>query len=181
MCLLGGVATLIGNSIIDNSNSTAMGGAIRVEEGHLVMDSNEVRDNNALTYGSAIAVTGGVVDADNDIVAGNTSEWEAIYVSGGTLNARHWTISNNGKYAVTTNGGTARFTNSIVAAHTGAGFWGTSITADHTLFFNTGTTCGGGAVCTASYSETPSSSTQEQATITSTPVRQPSTSARMPV
>ncbi len=181
MCLLGGVATLIGNSIIDNSNSTAMGGAIRVEEGHLVMDSNEVRDNNAITYGSAIAVTGGVVDADNDIIAGNTSEWEAIYVSGGTLNARHWTISNNGKYAVTTNGGTAQFSNSVVATHTVAGFWGLNITADHTYSSTAALLAVVELPAPAAFLVTPSSSTLLPLTTTLAPVRPPSTPARMPV
>ena len=76
-------------------------------------------------------------------------------MSGGTLTARHWTLVNNGSYALVANGGSATLTNTIVATHTVAGFWGSNITADHTLFFNSGTPCGGGATCTNAISGDP--------------------------
>ena len=49
----------------------------------------------------------------------------------------------------------AVLTNTIVASHTLAGFWGSSIDADHTLFFNSGTPCGGGASCTNNLTDDP--------------------------
>ena len=56
-------------------------------------------------------------------------------------------FSENGSYAVTTAGGTATLTNTIVTSHTVAGFSGTGLFAQSTLFFGNSTTCTQGAIC----------------------------------
>jgi hypothetical protein len=63
------------------------------------------------------------------------------------LSARHWTFSNNGSYALTSNEGTAVLTNTIVATHSSGGFSGAGITADTTLFHQSDIPCTNGAVC----------------------------------
>jgi serralysin len=113
------------------------------------LDSNLFFGNTASTYGGGVTVDGaGIVPCQNDIIVSNTSLWEGVYVNAGTLLASHWTLADNGNYGLTINGGTAILTNTIVASHTLAGFWGTDITADHTLFHNNATPCSGGASCT---------------------------------
>ena len=77
-----------------------------------------------------------------------------VYVDGGQLNARHWTLDDNGAYGVYVDAGTAELTNTIAASHTTAAFWG-AITADYTLFFDNGASCSGTATCTHSLSGAP--------------------------
>ena len=74
---------------------------------------------------------------------------------GGTLTAYHWTLVNNGSYALETDGGSAMLTNSLVVSHTLGGLWGAGTVADRTLFYNSPATCGGGATCTNNLSGDP--------------------------
>lgn len=155
-------STVRNNTISSNSTGGSGGGlAVAVSDsGHTTLSGNTIVSNTADIAGGGIYVSafyglGGSVDASNDLIANNTSPSEGVHLSGGELTARHWTLVNNGSYALTTDGGSATLTNTIVATHTVAGFWGSDITADHTLFFNSGTPCGGGASCTNSISGDP--------------------------
>jgi len=141
-----GVATLSSNTLQSNSAGSD-GGGVYVSSGTITLDSNIIQDNTANQNGGGIAMGGGTVNAQNDIIADNTSSVEGIHLSGGTLTARHWTLANNGDYALTNNGGSAVLINTIVASHTVGSFLGLNIAADTTLFFNSVTSCGGGVLC----------------------------------
>jgi len=150
----GGTTTLDRNHFQSNSTQ-GRGGALYVSDGIITLSNNTIISNTAGTSGSAVAIAGGTVIGTNDIIANSTSTYEGVYLSGGTLTARHWTLADNGNYALTTSGGAAVLINTIVASHTLGGFWGSNIVADHTLFFNSGTLCGGGASCTNNLSGDP--------------------------
>jgi len=141
---------LTGNTIRGNRAKT--GGALSVRgfnSTRITMSSNEIVSNTATDLGGAIALARATLSAANDIIAGNTSPLEGIHATESTLSAYHWTLANNGDYALTTSSNSsATMVNTIVASHTVAGFWGPNIVADHTLFYDNGTPCGGGAVCT---------------------------------
>jgi uncharacterized repeat protein (TIGR01451 family) len=148
-------ADLIGNNIF--SNTAIYGGGISVglptkqDSVIVTLRGNVVSGNEASALGGGLYISeweGHEVIAENDIFAANLAPWEAVYMSEGTLTARHWTLVNNGKYALTTGSGTAILHNTIVASHSVGGFAGAGITADHTLFFNSGTPCTNGAACT---------------------------------
>ena len=119
------------------------------------MAENVIVSNTATVAGGGISIVDGTVTGTNDIIAGNVSPFEGIYISDGVLTARHWTLVDNGGYALTTDAGLVQLSNTIVASHTVAGFAGTGITADHTLFFNSGTPCTNGATCTDNLSGNP--------------------------
>ena len=131
-------------------NSASSGGGLSLSGSFTgIMEGNIVLSNTATQSGGGLFIPGGEITAQNDVIAHNEAPYEGIFVTGGArLTARHWTLDDNGAYALCTDGGTATLTNTIVASHTIAGFWGTNIVADHTLFFNSGTPCGGGASCT---------------------------------
>ena len=74
---------------------------------------------------------------------------------GGTLTAYHWTLVNNGSYALETDGGSATLSNSLIVSHTLGGLWGAGTVADTTLFYNSPASCGGGATCTNNLSGDP--------------------------
>ena len=157
------IVTLTSNTFHGNSASLH-GGGVYVQSGTdifqrwvgtVILSNNTLQENTAGQYGGGIAIEGGIIKAQNDIIADNTSPWEGVYLSEGTLAARHWTLADNGNYALTTIGGSATLTNTIVASHTIAGLWGPNIVADHTLFFDSGTACGGGASCTNNLSGDP--------------------------
>jgi PKD repeat protein len=148
---------LSGNTIQGNAASTADGGGLYVRDGDVTLSGNTVLSNTAGASGGGIAVRAGTVEGQNDVVARNTSTWDGVYLFGGTLTARHWTLAENGSYGLTTNnGGVAVLTNTIVASHTLVGFWGFGVTADDTLFFDNGAPCGGGAACTDDLAGDPS-------------------------
>ena len=152
--LAGTTTTLTGNSF--QSNSAEDGGGVYMSGNTLTMSRNFFQDNSAaLGRGGGIAIAGGTVNAWNDVIANNTAVWEGVYLSAGTLTARHWTLVNNGHYALITIGGSAILTNTIAASHTDGGFWGSSIAADHTLFSESGTPCSAGASCTSNFSGDP--------------------------
>lgn len=146
-----------GNRVIGSSSwPEPLGGGICVREGTTALSGNTILSNTAAYAGGGIAVwLEGIVNGSNDVIANNTSPFEGVHLSGGTLTAQHWTLVNNGSYAITTDGGSAILTNTIVASHAAGGFWGSDISADHTLFFDSGTPCGGGATCTNSISGDP--------------------------
>jgi len=152
----GGTVTMDSNTI-QNNFAGDNGGGLSIGNGSTTMNNNIILDNTANASGGGIAISGSsvVVNAQNEIIANNTSLWDGVYLSGGTLTAYHWTLVDNGKYALTTDGGAANLTNTIVVSHALAGFWGRNIVADHTLYFNNGTPCGGGASCTNSFTGGP--------------------------
>lgn len=149
-----GIVNLSGNTILGNM-ANQYGGGVYANDGTITLSNTEVLSNTADTAGGGIAIAGGTVIGTNNIVANNISPWEGVYLSGGSLSARHWTLANNGNYALRTNGGSVVLTNTIVASHTIGGFSGFNIAADHTLFFASGTPCSGGAVCTSTLTGDP--------------------------
>ena len=150
------MATLSGNLVRGNTAADYGGGVWIGAPTAVTLSGNAILSNTASVAGGAMTINeGATVNARNDVVADNTSPFEAIHLAGGTLTAHHWTLANNGSHALTTSGGSATLTNTIVASHTVAGFWGTGITTDHTLFFDNGTPCGGGASCSNNLSGDP--------------------------
>ena len=149
----GGLALSDGNirlesNTLHGNSAFRHGGGVSIYAGAVVSQSGNLFRFNSANSGAGIALAGGVLTAVNDILADNLTPWEGVYVTGGALVARHWTLVNNGNYALTMLGGSVALTNTIVASHTVAGFWGAGIAAEHTLFFANGQECGGGAVCT---------------------------------
>lgn len=152
----GSQITLVGNRLTANSSSGLGGGALYVGDGNLTLERNLILNNQAPgSSGGAMVIAGGHVVGINDVIAKNLSLDEGVYLSGGTLVARHWTMNANGDYAVLAQGGEASLTNTIVSSHTVAGFWGSGVVADRTLFFKNGTRCNNGASCGNYISGTP--------------------------
>lgn len=151
--IAGGAVNLAQNAIISNSATVNGAGLVLNGGGDLApvsIERNTIMSNTA-PFGSGLSYIGyggGHVTASNDIIARNIPSLDGVYITGGTLIAAHWTLVDNGSYALSTDsGGTAVLTNTVVASHTLAGLWGLGIDATHMLAFNTGTPCGGGAVC----------------------------------
>ena len=152
----GGVAsaTLLGNTF--RRNSAAQGGGLKIGGRNITMGENLILANSASSSGSGIYFKDTTIRAKNDIIANNVTSWEAVHLSDSTLNARHWTLADNGNYALSTAGSsTAILSNTLVAYQDLAGLWGPGISADHTLFAATGISCGGGASCTNSLTGNP--------------------------
>ena len=144
-------ATLTYNSFYTNSSGNNGGGIWTHYADTIFLTSNIVCGNSAGNNGGGIALSyNSTVDAQNNIVVNNISPSEGIYVADSTLLARHWTIVNNGNYGLTTNNGSVILTNTIISSHTVGGLSGIGISADHSLFFNSGTPCSSGATCTNS-------------------------------
>lgn len=147
-----GKAYLSRNTIVNNTATNGTGGGLYVlDNGISVLNANSVQFNSASVAGGGISIwKQGYLDGQNDIVANNISPFEAVYVFGGSLNARNWTLVNNGKYAVTTNtdDSSAFILNSMVISHTDGALYGSKISADHILIFDSGASCSGGASCT---------------------------------
>ena len=152
-----GTGTTLTSNTFENNLAHNDGGGMHLMSTRLAsLNGNTIISNTANNSGGGIAISGGTVNATNDIIANNTSLWEGVYVyNGGSLTARHWTLVSNGSYALTTNGGSAVLTNTIVALHGLGGFAGSNISADHTLFFNSSTPCSSGASCTNNLSGDP--------------------------
>ena len=134
-----------GGVFINNTSST-------LNLTHVDMNANLILTNTSKGLGAGIAIGGGVVTATNDIIARNYADLPAVYVFGGTLVAKHWTLANNGSYAMRVfYGGVATVINSIVAGHKVAGLeqsLGGALNADHILSWNNGQPCQNGAICT---------------------------------
>ncbi len=153
----GSQITLAANRIRENTSGPQGGGGLYVDDGNLTLEKDDIQQNSAPgTVGGGMVIAGGHVVGVNDIIARNQSLAEGVYVSGGTLVSRHWTMVSNGEYAVRCSGGIASLTNTIVTSHTVAGFWGQGIEADATLFYHAGSRCGDGAVCDSYISGAPS-------------------------
>ena len=133
-------------------NSAQYGGALYVQGGNVTLDRNVVLASEAPPLGGAIAVADGAVRGANNVVAENALAGAGVYLSGGTLKASHWTLVNNGRYAVIVDlgiqieTGSATIDNSIVASHQG-GFCGSGAVAHQTLFHDVGNPCIAGASC----------------------------------
>ena len=151
-----GSVSLIRNTIADNS-VTNFGGGLFIYQSEVTLNGNTIISNTADTSGGGIAIVQSSVSGQNDVIAANTSS-EGVHSSDSSVYADHWSLAENGGYALWISSGAAAFTNTIVASHAIAGLWGdrgANLTADHTLFFNSGTPCGGGAVCTNSMTGDP--------------------------
>jgi len=149
LALGNGTLLLQGNRVQGNT-ATRHGGGLSVAAGVVELSGNIIAGNQA-NSGSGLAVGGGQVTGVNDVIARNVSPWDGVYVAGsGSVHARHWTLVSNSGYALTTYGGQALLTNTLVVSHALVGLWGLDITADHTLFYGNGEQCGGGAICTGS-------------------------------
>jgi len=146
----GGTVAMTGNTILSNAVTYdgSDGGGLYVYNGEVALEGNWVLSNTSCASGGGIAIRRGTVNGQNDVIARNGSTWEGVYLAGGTLVARHWTLADNGNYGLTTNGGEASLTNTVVASHAIAGLWGPDIVAGRTLFFGNGVPCDGGATCT---------------------------------
>lgn len=149
-------ASLSENTISDNA-ARDEGGAICVNSStvSVTLRQNRLLHNASTGHGSALAIVNSnpaTVSSQNDIIANSGSCREAVYLTAGLLRMNHCTLVNNGEYALTTNGGSATLTNTIVASHTVGGLAGNNIVADHILFFNTGVPCSSGASCSNSVS-----------------------------
>jgi uncharacterized repeat protein (TIGR01451 family) len=150
----GATGSLTGNTF--RENSAFRGGGAYLRNSTLVLSDNSFLANSAADIAGALYLEGSNVVGLNNLIADHATPLEAVYLADSTLTARHWTLANNGEYALTTDGSsTVALTNTIVAAHGLAGFWGSGISADHSLFFDTGTPCGGGGSCTNNLSGDP--------------------------
>ena len=150
-----GAFTLADNTFQGNT-ADRYGGGIYLYRGTATLSSNTILRNTAGSAGGGIVNGEGLIDAENDIIAENAAPWEGVYLAGGSLTARHWTLTDNGNYALTTGGGTVVLTNTVIATHTYGGLSGLNIFADHTLFFNSGVSCGNGASCANNLTGDPS-------------------------
>jgi PKD repeat protein len=153
----GGENILVKNNIFRNNHSGQTGGAIHVSGNTLITDGNRLIDNTAYQHGGALSSSGATLQAQNDIIVGNSTPMEAVYIAdSSSLTAKHWTIADNGNYAVvSSNSSTINITNCIIAGHVVAGLYGTGATSTRSLFYGNGSTCAGGAVCSDSISGDP--------------------------
>jgi hypothetical protein len=151
----GGGAVSIGRGVVSmtrnqfRSNSAFFGGTIQVTGGELNMDGNIVLGSSGgAAQGTAMLISAGSVDAQNDVFAGSTNpDGEAVNIWAGSLTARHWTLASNGKYGVLLSAGSAALTNTIFAYHTSAAISGTNVTADTMISYYEPRSCEGGATC----------------------------------
>ncbi|MGB0384043.1 MAG: right-handed parallel beta-helix repeat-containing protein [Ardenticatenaceae bacterium] len=155
LCIYSSHQATVNNNLFLENFSESNGGAISLLGDAMIMSQNIFHRNQAQN-GSAIHIMYGTLTGSNNIISENVSPVESIYLSGGRLEAVHWTIANNGNYALTTEGdASASLTNSLVSGHSIAGLWGGNVTADSTLFYENGIDCGGGATCSNSVNGDP--------------------------
>lgn len=158
--VVGGRLSLTNNLIHDNQIQGSMagsGGLLVANSSYVTLDGNTISGNQGYENGGGIGTQGAgmTIVATNDILAGNTSNKGGVYIVGGVLNAKQWTLANNENYGVLNNGGSVSLTNAIFSNHLGAGIWGAGIAAERTLFYENGIDCGGGAACTNSLTGDP--------------------------
>lgn len=127
-------------------NSAQYGGGLDAQGGSLFLDGNYVIGNAASVEGGGLIILTNI-NARNDIIAGNSSPGAGVYMDGGSLIAQQWTLADNGDYALSNRGDPANLINTIVAHHTYGGFDGSGISANYTLFFDSGIPCSNGAIC----------------------------------
>lgn len=148
-----GTVTVSGNAL--RANSAQYGGGMCVDRGAVTLAGNAILVNEAHPLGGALAVNGGTVTGTNDVIAGNASAGTGVYLPGGSLKARHWTLVDNGQYGLVGKGGSAVVRNTIVASHDSGGLWGYYVTAFRVLFHDSAAPCGGGAICVTNLSGDP--------------------------
>jgi hypothetical protein len=139
--------TLSSNTVVNNTAGGAGGGMLLSGVFDSLLRDNFIRGNTAISAGSGLAITNGDWTAMNDVIAQNSGPFEGVFVTGGSLSAAHWTLVDNGDYALTTDGGSATLTNTIIVTHSVGGLAGPSIEADYALVVNSGMPCSSGAVC----------------------------------
>jgi hypothetical protein len=142
-------------------NAAQYGGGLYVEAGNVVLERNILMDNEAPPMGGAIAIAGGGVDGANNLVVENALAGAGIYLSGGHLTASHWTLVDNGRYAIIADlgvdieSGSVTLNKSIVASHEG-GLCGAGVVARQTLFHRVDRPCIAGASCVSNLFGDPS-------------------------
>ena len=142
-------------NIIRNNIAMADGGGLYYSQAHGKLRENWIMHNSAQGRGGAMAISRlpqvtipTALFAENNVIANNSSTWEAVYILDQNVQSTYWTLVNNGSYGLTASGNsTVTMTNSIVTGHTVAGLNG-PITADHILFHSNASQCTGGALCT---------------------------------
>lgn len=145
-----GSVRLTGN--VFRGNAAQYGGALYVEGGSVTLERNQVFSSEAPPLGGAIGISGGAVTGFNNVVAENALAGAGVYLSGGTLEASHWTLVDNGRYGVIVDlgieidSGSATVHDSIVASHQ-AGFCGSGAVGRQTLFHDVVNPCIAGASC----------------------------------
>ncbi len=150
--LASGVPVCLRSNWVVGNTAEEKGGGIYVDAASetVTLDGNTIFSNTAGNAGGGIHIVDGAVMAQNDVIANNReseSSGKGVYLAGGSLVARHWTLASNGTFGIWTRAGSARLTNTIVSSHT-IGFDGGAIAADHSVFFNTPIPCNNGASCT---------------------------------
>ncbi len=134
------------------ANAAAYGGGLCVAGGSVSVEGDAFTANEARPSGGAIAVAGGSLSGANVSVVGNSLAGAGVYLTGGELTGIHWTMADNGQYAVIaalgveTDRGSAGFVNTIVASHR-SGFCGSGVVAHRTLFHDVENPCMAGASC----------------------------------
>ncbi len=154
----------LSNNTIEDNRAIESGGGVQfakeVALGNCVspaiaLSANRVQSNTAPQAGAIFIDTGVLVQAQNDLVAGNVTtgfQTASVHVNLGRLEVLHWTVVDNGRYGFSTspassNQASIGITNTIITGHSVGGASGNS-SVDHTLFYQNGSTCTGGATCT---------------------------------
>jgi PKD repeat protein len=149
--LVGSTSVRLAYNWILNNTATGNGGGIYIDRpnGTVTLHHNTISGNTADDTGGGITINRGTVNAWNDVIAANesTSSRAGVDVLNGTLTARHWTLADNGYFAIKLDAGSAVLTNTLVVSHVYPAFSGSGIVADHTLS-DEGDPCGDGASCT---------------------------------
>ena len=145
-----GTVRLTNNTL--RGNVARFGGALYVDGGSVVLRRNVFMANEAPPVGGAIAINAGAVEGANNVVADNVGAGAGVYLTGGRLTASHWTLANNGRYAVLADlgidieRGSVSLRKSILASHEG-GLCGSGASAHQTLFYDVARPCLAGASC----------------------------------
>lgn len=156
---------------IENNRASESGGGLHFAKDLVItecdvpaitLETNHVQGNSAPQAGALFIDTGVLVRAQNDLVAGNVTtgfQTASVHVNLGRLEVLHWTVVDNGRYGFSTspaasNQASVGITNSIIAGHSVGGASGNS-TVDHSLFYQNGSTCTGGATCSNTLSGDP--------------------------
>jgi hypothetical protein len=133
-------------------NVAQYGGGLYVDGGKVVLERNTFLRNEAPPSGGAIALGGGKVTGANNVVTENPLAGAGVYLMGGHLTARHWTLVNNGRYGVIADlgvdvdRGSVALSKSIIASHQ-SGLFGSGAVGRQTLFHDVDHPCIAGASC----------------------------------
>ncbi len=133
-------------------NVAQYGGALYVHGGNVLLERNSFMENQSPPSGGAIALGGGTVTGANNVVVENPLTGAGVYLAGGHLTAKHWTLVNNGRYGVIADlgpdvdKGSITLHKSIIASHQ-SGLFGSGAVAHQTLFHDVSHPCTAGASC----------------------------------